>query len=610
MNLQHPLVQRFAGLAVWLLFLASGVRAQALLTPYNGPLSAEQQAILTNLEAKETTKRVRLATIDMAVFEQDAITLNAFPERTDVARKVDIGTIGTPAQHWVGTFPDRLGTAVFIWFAPNRVQGHITSIDGNFEVFALGEGIYMVAEHDNEKFEACGNESDSPNDPVTPDGGGDSGQPTDPDNDMGLPVQTQHAPQRDGGSAELVGVECFIRVVALYTSGADANTQSLYGRAMNEHVALAIADANASYFNSAVEQRLELAHLAATSDNETSSAATDVTDLRNTTDGKWDEIHSKRDFYDGDMCALITDGGYSGLCGRAYGFQFDDATEQFNVSEYDCIVGNFTLDHELGHHRGCRHDNDGTLTPFSYGHGYNQGSIFRTIMAVCCSPVRVNYWSNPAINFPGGGGAMGTAGFADNESALDVGDFSVARHRTTPSTFSTGINIGSEEHLNMYTTGTLTSTNDFANGGTFVLKSQSRVVLAPGFLANAGSSGRVFIEAPCTASYSRTTDQGTDGPELDPGDLAADVAEFSVVAYPNPFSGTTTLAYELPENSSIRVALYDIRGQEIRVLFQASEQLAGRHTLDINGADLASGTYFIQIMADAHVGRTKLVVSH
>jgi hypothetical protein len=608
MNLQHPLLQRFAGLAV-LLFLASGVFAQALLTPYYGPISAEQQSILSNLEAKETTKRVRLATIDMEAFETDAITINAFEERSDVARKVDIGSIGTPANHWVGTFPDRLGTATFIWFSPDRVQGHITSIDGNFEIFALGEGLYMVAEHDNEKWESCGNDLDAQN------GQGDVSIPGSSDevdegynNDMGLPTDMTQFHQRDAGSSESVGVECFIRLVALYTPGADANTQSTYGRAMNEHVALAIADANAAYFNSAVEQRVELAHLAATSDVETSSSSTDVNALQNTTDGRWDEIHSKRDFYDGDMCALITDGTYSGICGRAFDFQYTDPTDQFNVSEYDCIVGNFTLDHEMGHHRGCRHDTDGNTSPFSYGHGYNQGSIFRTIMAVCCSPARVNYWSNPSITFPGGGGAMGVSGFSDNELALDVGDFTMARHRTTPATFNTAISVGSEEHLNMYTTSTLTSTNTIAGGGTFVMKSQSQVLLNPGFSATGGASGRVFIEAPCTASYSRHADDEV--PQMEPGDIVTQLAEFSVVAYPNPFSGSTTLAYELPESSAVRIILFDIRGQQVQVLFESSELVAGQHNLEISGSNLPAGTYFVQVMADEHVGRTTLVVSH
>jgi len=206
---------------------------------------------------------------------------------------------------------------------------------------------------------------------------------------------------------------------------------------------------------------------------------------------------------------------------------------------------------------------------------------------------------------------MGVSGFSDNESALDVGDFSVARHRETPATFNTGIIVSSEEHLNMYTTGLLTSTNNFNSGATFELKSQSQVRLAPGHNAFSGSSGRVYIVDPCTASYSKLADEGSDEPDMGPDNLTTSVDNvFAVVAYPNPFTSSTTLQYTLPKASAVRIAMYDIRGQEVQLLLQSSEQMEGQHSMVISGANLAAGTYFVQILAGENVGRTKLVVTN
>jgi len=77
--------------------------------------------------------------------------------------------------------------------------------------------------------------------------------------------------------------------------------------------------------------------------------------------------------------------------------------------------------------------------------------------------------------------------------------------------------------------------------------------------------------------------------------------------YPNPFSDQTTLEYVLPEASSVRVAVYDVLGRQVRVLVD-EKQDAGRHTVQWNGHDesghrMASGVYLARLVVD---GTTKV----
>ena len=68
-------------------------------------------------------------------------------------------------------------------------------------------------------------------------------------------------------------------------------------------------------------------------------------------------------------------------------------------------------------------------------------------------------------------------------------------------------------------------------------------------------------------------------------------------AYPNPFNPVTTIRYQLPMASNIRITVYDIVGREVNVLLHENKN-AGIHTLQWNGKNrfgkpIASGAYFL-----------------
>jgi hypothetical protein len=66
--------------------------------------------------------------------------------------------------------------------------------------------------------------------------------------------------------------------------------------------------------------------------------------------------------------------------------------------------------------------------------------------------------------------------------------------------------------------------------------------------------------------------------------------------YPNPFNPSTTIRYDLPETSHVRLIVYDVLGRSVMHLVDAEKE-AGRYEITFDGRDLASGTYFYELRA-------------
>lgn len=83
--------------------------------------------------------------------------------------------------------------------------------------------------------------------------------------------------------------------------------------------------------------------------------------------------------------------------------------------------------------------------------------------------------------------------------------------------------------------------------------------------------------------------------------------EFAVsLAYPNPFNATVNIQYDVPQPADISLLVYDVTGREVATLFRG-EQVAGRHELQWNANDLASGVYFVKL-ASAHKASTQKIM--
>jgi len=84
--------------------------------------------------------------------------------------------------------------------------------------------------------------------------------------------------------------------------------------------------------------------------------------------------------------------------------------------------------------------------------------------------------------------------------------------------------------------------------------------------------------------------------------------DFSVLsAYPNPFNPVTSIGYEIPEESMVKIIIYDLRGQEVATLVNELTE-AGRYAMNWDAHDVASGIYFVNFTAsrDGYAPITKM----
>lgn len=74
------------------------------------------------------------------------------------------------------------------------------------------------------------------------------------------------------------------------------------------------------------------------------------------------------------------------------------------------------------------------------------------------------------------------------------------------------------------------------------------------------------------------------------------IESFSVSTYPNPFNPSTTISFDLPASSQVKLSIFNTLGQEVAQL--ADDRLtAGQHEISFNAAHLPSGLYFYSLSA-------------
>jgi len=81
---------------------------------------------------------------------------------------------------------------------------------------------------------------------------------------------------------------------------------------------------------------------------------------------------------------------------------------------------------------------------------------------------------------------------------------------------------------------------------------------------------------------------------------------FQSKSYPNPFTGSTTLSFELPVTANTSVKLFDIYGSLISVISDG-QMTEGLHQLSLEGNSLADGMYFYTIESGNILERHKIV---
>jgi len=95
-------------------------------------------------------------------------------------------------------------------------------------------------------------------------------------------------------------------------------------------------------------------------------------------------------------------------------------------------------------------------------------------------------------------------------------------------------------------------------------------------------------------------------------DLTSDMNEVNsseLVAknYPNPFNPTTKIYYNLPNESKVKLSVFDAAGREVALLVNEVKQ-EGSFIVEFDGARLSSGVYFYRLETSTNVITNKMIL--
>lgn len=174
-----------------------------------------------------------------------------------------------------------------------------------------------------------------------------------------------------------------IDVLVAYTKNAVSQVGGL--DAMKALIQKGIADSNAAYANSGVSLNLRLVGIMPLSQSE-GSFTSDLSYLKGTSDGKWDEVHAERRRLGADLVSVAA---YYSSSTAGIGYVGSSYTTGFSITKTTAFK-QFSFTHELGHNIGLNHSD-----------GYqNSAGRFRTIMAYG-TYTRIPRFSNPSLNYDG-----------------------------------------------------------------------------------------------------------------------------------------------------------------------------------------------------------------
>jgi hypothetical protein len=92
------------------------------------------------------------------------------------------------------------------------------------------------------------------------------------------------------------------------------------------------------------------------------------------------------------------------------------------------------------------------------------------------------------------------------------------------------------------------------------------------------------------------------GSDIDPGDT-----NFSISAYPNPFTRAATFNFNIYDAGQVRISLLDITGREVDVLADRSFT-KGEHQIYYENRTLKAGSYFCRILFNGGTEVVKISV--
>ncbi len=423
-------MKRTIAIAVALLVLSPAYAQQApdlfVQSPASAPMNRSQvenaqSGVPKSMASDKSIVAIRPVALNAALLRSGArsISLNMNAKSRLQANMKQDYALDSNSRVWSGSIDlpganpaldGELDTssAFFVVSDSNRVTGQITIEGVTHEIITSNDG--------RQQFMVTRDFSKLPDADDTP-------------SEVGLSPSEAQAAARGELSPQAVST---VRVLQIITPEAVAQ---LGGRAAaRDRARFFLAQSNQVYGNNGLQLQVENAGIVFGNGNAsqpTNDGPTLVDRLSNLRDGYLDTVAGAgRDNANADLVGLVVanplSSAFGSLCGIADAIAAN-AASGFFVQNQTCT--DLTFVHEMGHLYGARHDNDPTLTPFAYGHGFvNAGANLRTVMAVNSNPQpRVAFFSTD--DQTSNGAALGNASRADNERVHEVRRATVAGFR-------------------------------------------------------------------------------------------------------------------------------------------------------------------------------------
>lgn len=434
----------------------SGDHVDALVPMASGSMTSKQSAMMKDAMSDRASMGVSMmaasapetleyaltrspdadgkATIQIKLSEQMTIVAN----RVSLAREDD-------HYIWQGEIADTFEPVTLVYWATGRLNGTIQHAGRIFKVQPVGDGAYGVIETapamlPPEHAPMAPNTQqklDMRDDPLMM-----RGDATEMMSKMLRGDNLEHLKDAAPAKTVIAIAPPNITVEPSITSSREADVTTItlivaYTRAAARHyidirkdlIALAIAEANQSFVRSGIpDVRLAVVYSYETGYIEKGTHFEHMFGFAERKDGNADEIHALRDKYKADVAVMIVDDANG--CGLSAGIA-PSADRAFAVVHHGCAAATYSLAHEVGHIIGARHDTgyDDTSSPYAYGHGYVNGTKWRTMMSYeqsCGGCPRLPIWSNPEMKVHGD--AVGSE-LANNARVIREGAKRVAGFR-------------------------------------------------------------------------------------------------------------------------------------------------------------------------------------
>lgn len=336
--------------------------------------------------------RARHVTVNLDAMDADTLLLNLFGDTTLTAVRDRIVKDNDGGAAWIGHVDDDPNSVVVLNAKGKALMGTVAWNGRTFEIVYVNGNTHAVRETNPNKLPPQFEPKMAKLPNLDTAAGGDT-----------TTTSTTSTTTATGTATGQV-----IDVLVVYTPKALNNAGGASG--IQTKIMNAVSQANQAYLNSVVNMQLNLVAMVQTNYTESGDMVTDLSRIQNPADGYMDEVpNTLRPQYAADQVVLIS--ADSNYCGYSYimtsvGSSF--APYAYAVlhddSVYNCLAGNNSFAHELGHGQGNVHDQQNATFAGAYSdsYGYRVCGSFHDIMGYyCTTEPRIPYFSNPDVYWNG-----------------------------------------------------------------------------------------------------------------------------------------------------------------------------------------------------------------